>query len=170
MIDIKFDTYDGTFRLKSFIIMKNDGKILLDKTKDNIFYCLPGGFIELGDSSKDYAKKEAKKILGVDVKVEKLVAVHENFFQREDLKVLQELAFYYLCTPLEPEKLKKHNFSLYESDKGEFIKHQLFWTDEESLKNLDFRPLAVRDILFKDLSETEVIISRDKFQSICDKY
>ena len=51
MEDIEFKTNEKKFKYRVNGMLIYKGKILVLKMKNNISYCLPGGHVELGESS-----------------------------------------------------------------------------------------------------------------------
>ena len=49
-----------------------------------------------------------------------------------------------------PKELNKDNFSLTENDKGYIINHDFKWIPLEDLKEIDFRPQILVDVLKKE--------------------
>ena len=48
-ISIKKENYAFKFRVAGIII--NNGKLLVDKTPDSVNYYLPGGYVEIGETT-----------------------------------------------------------------------------------------------------------------------
>lgn len=74
------------------------GKILaikgIDKVKNEVFYRLPGGGIEFGETSKMTLEREYMEEFGVDIKIVNLLDVAENIFEYEG-KSGHEIIFIY---------------------------------------------------------------------------
>ena len=85
-IDIEIENEFANFKLRVNGILINDNKILSVQMKKNGFYCLPGGHIEIGEDSKEAVVREFKEETGIDVKVERLISITENFFTRKNGK------------------------------------------------------------------------------------
>lgn len=135
---IRMKTKDCAFKFRvAGVIIKNN-KILLDKTKDSPNYYLPGGYVELGETTYDAVIRELKEELLLDFKVNKYLGVLENFFNHNRRGFTHEISFYYLMDV--PAGLQDSDFTLVENDKGFIIKHNFTWIDLNELKNYDFRP------------------------------
>ena len=55
-IKIKTDDYNFKFRVSGLIIRNN--KLLLVDMDDSGFLCLPGGYVELGETTEEAVKRE----------------------------------------------------------------------------------------------------------------
>ena len=60
------------------IIVDDDGKILLERRRDNGLWGLPGGGIEPGESVVDAATREVKEETNLDVRITGLVGVYSE--------------------------------------------------------------------------------------------
>ena len=82
-----------------------DDEVLLHRHAEDDFWALPGGRVEMRETSEIALVREMQEELGVDVEVTRLLWVVENFYQYDD-QPYHELAFYYLlalpagCKPL----------------------------------------------------------------------
>lgn len=71
-----------------------DDEVLLHKSEPDDFWTLPGGRVEMGESSEAALKRELQEELAVKVEVMRMVLVVENFFEYEHL-AYHEVGFYY---------------------------------------------------------------------------
>lgn len=69
-----------TIRIRVAGILIHDGKILLVKHEKNneTYWLLPGGGIEYGESVENALIREFQEEVGIDIKVGKLVLVHDS--------------------------------------------------------------------------------------------
>ncbi len=78
--------------------IRNNRKILVvrgyDSIKKEIFYRLPGGGIEFGETAEEALIREFHEEFGIDVKIERRLDVFENIFNYEDQKG-HEIVFIY---------------------------------------------------------------------------
>ncbi len=68
----------------SAIIKNEKGEVLLlhyDKEKERGVLIPPGGKLELGESARKAAKREAKEELDIDIMIEKLIGVSELIYE-----------------------------------------------------------------------------------------
>ena len=142
-IRMKTDEYNFKFRVAGIII--SDNKILTVNTRqDNCLY-LPGGYVELGETTEEAIIRELKEELLLDFEIKEYLGVLENYFEVEKRGKVHEISFYYLMSI--PEELNKDDFSLIENDKGYIINHDFKWISLNKLKSYDFRPKVLVDIL-----------------------
>ncbi len=73
-----------TIRAKVICIFRDGRRILVgdafDPTKNEFFYCPPGGGIEFGESSEEALRREINEELGTDIENPRLLGVLENIF------------------------------------------------------------------------------------------
>lgn len=78
---------EGIIRPLALCIIRHNGRLLVmdghDKKKNQKFYRLLGGGIELGEYGEDALKREFKEELGAELKDIKYVATIENIFTFE---------------------------------------------------------------------------------------
>lgn len=157
-MDIKIDSDEGNFKFRVCGILEKNGKYLCIKMDSNPFFCLPGGHVELGEDTETAILREMKEELGFDCKVKKLIAIHQNLFQKGG-KPYHELGFYYIVEAVNQSNVNTSDFNREELDKGQ-LKHLTFkWFTLEELKKEDFRPSFVLDCLKNQ--DLQVLATRD---------
>lgn len=144
---IRMKTKDYKFKFRVAGIIIHDNKLLTVNTKGDENVYLPGGYVELSETTEEAVLRELKEELLLDFEIKQYLGVLENFFDIENGKV-HEISFYYLMNT--PDKLNKEDFSLTENDKGFIVNHDFKWVDLNDLKNYDFRPKILIDILQSD--------------------
>ena len=142
-IKIKTDDYNFKFRVSGLIIKSN--KILLVDMDDIGFLCLPGGYVELGETTEVAVKRELLEEVGKKFDISKYLGVVENYFINKYSKRIHEISFYYLMTTI--ENIDTNNFTIIENDKGNKIKLDFKWIDLKEIGNYDIRPSFLKQIL-----------------------
>jgi ADP-ribose pyrophosphatase YjhB (NUDIX family) len=141
MITFKIDQFRFTYRVAAVCV--HEDHVLLQTTEDSSFWFLPGGRVEMGESSEVALKREMREELQLDrdVQVLRLLWVAENFFRHEQ-KAYHELGFYYqIAFPDHPELYDKTRTHAAIEDTGSFASNPLRFT-------LHWFPLAaLEDIL-----------------------
>lgn len=156
---IKIKTQDFNFKFRVAGIIICDSKLLTVSTKnDNCLY-LPGGYVELGETTEEAILRELKEELLLDFEIKEYLGVLENYFETQKKGKVHEISFYYLVDI--PRELNRDNFSLIENDKGFIIKHNFKWIDLKDLKDYDFRPSALIDILISNKKSFNHLIYDD---------
>ena len=154
-IDVRIDTEDKGFKYRVCGIVIQDNKILIQKIKNNKFYCLPGGHVEIGENTEEAVIREMQEETGNEYKVELLIAINENFFMHKE-KRYHELGFYYILSP--KKRIETKDYSIIEIDKGEPKKLEFRWVKLEELKDIDFRPaFLIEKLVNKDFKLKHII-------------
>ncbi|MEK3827751.1 NUDIX hydrolase [Paenibacillus sp. FSL K6-1558] len=78
------------------IVMDAD-RVLLHQAKQDDFWNLPGGQVEMNESTGDAIRREMMEELGVPIRVERLAFVCEDFYEY-DGKEMHEMGFYYVIS------------------------------------------------------------------------
>lgn len=78
------------------IVMDAD-RVLLHQAKQDDFWNLPGGRVEMNESTGDAIRREMMEELGVSIRVERLAFVCEDFYEY-DGKEMHEMGFYYVIS------------------------------------------------------------------------
>lgn len=156
---IKTVTKELSFKLRTAGIVVNNNKILFVTMDDNKFLCLPGGYVELGETTEEACLREMKEETRKDFKVEKFCGVIENFFTNKYNLNIHELSFYYLLSPCEDVDTK--DFELIENDKGNIVKLNFKWIDIAELDKYNIQPKELKDILKKNLEFTHIVIDKN---------
>ena len=79
-MDLSLDINDYKLNIRAAGLIIHNNKILTHRNINADHYCLPGGRVELGESSDKTIKREIKEELGKDIEIQKYVSTIENFF------------------------------------------------------------------------------------------
>lgn len=158
-MDIKIDSTEGSFKFRVCGILTHQNKVLVVKINDNNFYCLPGGHVELNESTDDAVLREMREELNFEVKIKKLISINQNFFKTKTGLPFHELGFYYLVEAKNPNDVLFEDYSRDELDKGKIQHLEFRWITIEELKNLDFKPDFVVDAI--ENNELLINVTRD---------
>ena len=145
-IKMKTDDYNFKFRVSGLIIRNN--KLLLVDMDDSGFLCLPGGYVELGETTEEAVKRELVEEIGKDVIIKKYLGVVENYFINKFSKKMHEISFYYVMDFVGTD-IEETDFTLIENDKGHKIKLDFKWININEIDKFDIRPNFLKD-LFKN--------------------
>ena len=84
----------------SAVVTDENGRILLQRRRDNDKWALPGGVMELGESLRDCAVREVKEETGLDVEVTGMVGTYsdpKHVFAYDDGEVRQEFSICFVA-------------------------------------------------------------------------
>jgi 8-oxo-dGTP pyrophosphatase MutT (NUDIX family) len=156
MVNYKFG--NNCFNLRTSCVLLHSGKVLLQYDDTGATYVLPGGRPELHEDSSVTLKREMIEELGIDVKIERLLYVAENFFVDSDINC-HEISFIYLANPVKawdelgfewPYHTKEGNLNIY-----------FDWFDTDKLENIVLYPVFLRKALNQEMhSEIRHLIIR----------
>ena len=124
------------------ILFDSHERILLVYSPDD-FWFIPGGHVELMESSQETVRREMVEELGFISDSERLLWVIEDFYQYRD--DVHEIALYYLihppagCTLLDG----RETITLYE----EGLEFEAKWIPLDTLSDVDLRPSCLIDLL-----------------------
>lgn len=155
-MDIKIITDDLKFKMRvSGIIIKNN-KLLTEKYSDDK-YCLPGGYVNLGETTDKAILREIKEEMNVDVKIDEYLGVVENFFNSIRIGKTHGIDFYYKLKTL--ESLPNEDFEKFEVDDGIEITHKYKWINIEDLNNYNLVPNIIKEkIINNNKNFHEIVI------------
>ena len=128
-------------------ILKQDDKFLIMCVDDAGYYHLPGGHVEVGESSEQAIKREIKEEIGIEVNINKLICVNEQFFAKGNINC-HELVFYFMVNA--KDKTKVEDVTRIENDKGKICKNEIRWVTAEELKYIDLKPRIIKDLVLGD--------------------
>ena len=116
------------------------GRVLLHRTDDMLFWALPGGRAELLEPSPETLVREMQEEIGVEVQVDRLLWVAENFFIDQG-RSNHELGLYFLMhLPADSPLRDQATFVGHEGDM--YIHFE--WHPVETLENLALYPAFLR--------------------------
>lgn len=151
-MDVRFQLGNTRFNYRCAGILMKSGHVLFHRQREDSYWSLPGGGIEIGEDSSTSIIREWKEELGYDVMVDHLAFVSENFFQYKGTP-FHELGFYHV---LHSEvKVRSDPFHGLE---GERLVYQ--WLPLDKLDDYDLRPHFLIEKLSNLPETTEHIVTR----------
>lgn len=132
-------------RARAIIIA--DGKILLINRikKDESYWAMPGGGIELGESPEQAIKRECVEELGVRVCVNKLFVKRISDYS----KTMGHCEFFYLCDIVDG-KVGTGQGPEFQPNTGYEGEHKISWVGLEKLPDINLMPQEVKDKIIKE--------------------
>ena len=95
---VSFDTAVGHFHLRAAVVCWRDDYLLVHQAVGDTFWSLPGGRVDLGESSATTIVREMREELLVTAQVGALLATIEVIDQRPQGGLFHEVGFYYAVT------------------------------------------------------------------------
>lgn len=138
-MDVRIKDKDMKFKFRVSVVLIVNGKLLVDTYSENS-YCLPGGYVEIGENSVAALKREAKEELNFDVEVEKMLGVFESFFTNSRGEKTHEIDFFYKVKPYDMGLVNLDDYEYLENDKGYLVHHYFKWLEVERLEKYDLLP------------------------------
>jgi ADP-ribose pyrophosphatase YjhB (NUDIX family) len=133
-----------------------DGHVLLHRAERDDFWSLPGGRGELLEPSAESLRREMREEMGIEVEVERLVWVVENFFQDKGI-AHHELGLYYLMRLPRPYDLEA---SFYGQEEN--LRLVFRWFPLEGLEEVRLYPTFLRRGLQALPETTQHIVHTDE--------
>lgn len=145
---IKIQIKGKKFKLRVAGVIKENDKILFVGTDNSDVLSLPGGYLELGESSEEGLIRELKEETTKNFEIKEYLGVMENYFQNKKQEKVHEISFYYRVKSL--EQLPDHDFTLIENDKGRYIRLNFKWISLSDLKKYRIEPQILQRILLQE--------------------
>lgn len=81
--------------LRAAGVLIRDGKLLVQRDKNGVEYALPGGHVQVGETTENALKREFQEEMGIDIQIKRLLWTEECFWTWHGRQV-HNLCFYYL--------------------------------------------------------------------------
>ena len=150
-MDVKIKNDTMNFHYCTRAIIEQDEKVLIICVNDEGFYHLPGGHVEIGETSENALLREIKEEVGFEIVIKKIVAVNEEFYNNKD-SAHHSLTFYYLANP--KNKVKTEDSIRMEQGRTKMFKNELRWVTRDELINIDLRTDLIKDMIVKNKFDT----------------
>ena len=154
-VKIKTDAMKFKYRVSGVILENN--KILLEKYGENSF-CLPGGYVNIGETSEEAILRELKEEITFDFKILEFLGVAENFFTNFRSEKTHGIEFYYKVEFKYKNDINNIDYKYVEDDHGHIVNHDLKWFDICDLKKVDLRPAEIKDAIINEQRNFHYII------------
>jgi len=161
----KTTLYQGDFAFRVAGILIHDGRVLLSTDDQVDFWVLPGGGVNLFESSEEALVREFREEIGVTIEIERLLWVVENSFIFDNQK-FHGIEFNFLVRLNEMDEiLSLDQFTGVEDDfkpsgtRYEDIERLILnfqWFEIDKLDNITIKPAIYHQVL-KNIPEHPVL-------------
>ena len=156
--DIRLMIEDVKFSCRAVGVLKKNNKILFQKRKDDEFWALPGGAIEVFERAKDVIVRELEEEIGLtDVNVVRPLWFVEYFFKFDNLNQHQYIIGYLLDVDDNNEIVNKEIIEGIEEGKNIIYK----WIDIKDIETEKIKPDYLKEKLLNIKDEFEFIEAED---------
>ncbi|WP_421100834.1 NUDIX hydrolase [Sporosarcina psychrophila] len=145
-MDVVFKTEKAVFNYRVAGIWIENGHVLLHRDINESQWSLPGGRVEIAEDSQSSLKREFREELGIDVHVDRMALVIENFFEHGG-RDFHEIGFYYAITS--KGNPSSYNEAPFHGIEGERLIFK--WTPINELNEVALYPECLRAVL-KDMT------------------
>ena len=145
-MDLTIDIGDYRLNVRAAALIIHNNKILTHRNINKDHYCIPGGRIEIGESSEETVKREIQEELGKKIKIEKYLTTIENFFELEGKKY-HEIYFLYKAE-FENEEDKKIDYKMQNKEGKDYL--QYHWLDLDKIDEYNILPECIKQVLTSD--------------------
>ena len=141
-MDVVFQTTHAVFNYRVAGIWIEDGHVLLHRDVNESNWSLPGGRVAIAEDSQTSLIREFREELGIDVQVERMALVIENFFTYSG-RDFHEIGFYYTVTA--DSNFASSHVNPFYGIEGERLIFQ--WMPLDKLDKLELYPECLRSFL-----------------------
>lgn len=146
-MDLTLDVEDYKLNIRAGGVIIHNNKVLAHRNINKDHYCLPGGRIEIGESSEQTIKREMQEELGRNIEINGYIATIENFFEMEKKKY-HEIYFLHRIE-FEKEEDKKIDYTMHNVEGKEYLQYE--WLDLEKIEEYNILPKCLKEVLkFQD--------------------
>ena len=170
-MDLSLDIEDYKLNIRAAGVIIHNNKILIHKDVRKDHCCLPGGRIEIGESSNKTIKREILEELGKEIEITGYISTIENFFEMEGSKY-HEFYFLYKIEFLKEED-KKIECTLHNVEGKDYLQYE--WIDLNGIDEYNLLPICLKEILkekefpthkINDDLRDKIIIRKVKYDDI----
>ncbi len=152
-MDLSLDIEEYRLNIRAAGAIIHNNKILVHRDINKDHCCLPGGRIEIGETSEQTIKRELQEELGKDIEILNYMTTIENFFEMENKKY-HEIYFLYKAEFLEEES-KKIDYVMHNVEGKEYLRYE--WIDLKEIDKCNLLPICLKNILKEEQYPVHII-------------
>ncbi len=171
-MDLTLDVEDYKLNIRAGGVIIHNNKILTHKNINKDHYCLPGGRVEIGESSEETIRREIKEELGKDIEITGYIATIENFFEMENKKY-HEIYFLHRIE-FKNEEDKNIDYTMHNIEGKEYLQYE--WIDLDKIEEYTILPRCLQEVfkstnfpvhkINNDLKCKDIVIREVKYEDI----
>lgn len=160
-MDIKILNENYKFKVRVSGVFIYDNKLLVNKYGDDS-YCLPGGYVEIGETSEEAVLRELKEEINLDFKINSFMGITENFFINLRKQKTHGIDFYYNVSLINNDDYEKIDCDRVENDKEGIIQHHFKWINLNELEEYNLLPSCIKNKIKQNGKYFHIIVKDNK--------
>lgn len=159
--DILFKTDEYVFSYRVAGVLIHNGKVLLQRPKDDTAYAIPGGHVALGETNEETLVREFKEEINVDIKVDTLKWVGEIFFPLGNKACHQICLFYNVSLTEKNDIPLDGTFWGTEQLEDKSFKLEFYWIDVKNIETIELYPVQAKKYLADGVNHVEHFVYKE---------
>ena len=150
-MDCTFLTENGKFNFRVGAVIADGRRVLAvrNPNEQREFYYSVGGRVNFGETTQEAVLRELYEETGVVCEIDRLYAIHENFFTDDDGVPFHEISVFFLIKKNDELLNIKSGQLTDQGPRGEYLK----WIDLDNSDSVTLYPPFFREL---DLSDTAI--------------
>ena len=157
-MDCTFMTEEGRFNYRVGAVIRNGRKVLMARNPNEkrAFYYSVGGRVRFNESLEAAVLRELREETGIECEIERMLCLHENFFNDDEGVPFHEVSVFFLIKPNEQLLKIADRHRTDGGPNGEYLE----WIDLDNSEGITIYPEFYRDIDFDSNAQFH-FVSRD---------
>ncbi|HZS93626.1 MAG TPA: NUDIX hydrolase [Chloroflexota bacterium] len=152
---ISWETGGVQFNYRVAAVIVDRDRVLVTRIEGMDFWFLPGGRVEMGETSEKALAREVMEELHVPAEIGRLLWVVENFFGAEPR--IQELGLYYAATLIGLGRVWD-GIGIYRTIDDEGTRDEFRWLPFDDLSSVRLMPPFLKEVLTELPTKTQHIV------------
>lgn len=148
-MDARFRTEEGRLKLRVTGIIIHNNKLLIEEYNEKVYF-LPGGTINLNETSEDAIIRELKEEIDKDFVIDSLVSICEEFYKSNKDEKTHGINFYYKMKFKDESDINGIDMNRLENDHGYMNQHHYSWVNISDLNDVELVPSTIKEEIIKD--------------------